>query len=42
MPIANHVLGIAVKMLGFDRRIVTSEDGKELLCRVWGKLKRRV
>lgn len=42
LPVANDVLGIAVKMLGFDRMMVKCEDGKERLCRVRGKLKRRV
>ena len=42
LPAANDVLGIAVRMLGFDRMIVKCEDGKERLCRVRGKLKRRV
>jgi translation initiation factor 1A len=42
LPVANDVLGTAVKMLGFDRMMVKCEDGKERLCRVRGKLKRRV
>jgi translation initiation factor 1A len=42
LPVANDVLGIAVRMLGFDRMIVKCQDGKERLCRVRGKLKRRV
>jgi translation initiation factor 1A len=41
-PSKNDVLGIAVKMLGFDRILVKCQDGKERLCRVRGKLKRRV
>jgi translation initiation factor 1A len=42
LPVANDVLGIAVRMLGFDRMMVKCQDGKERLCRVRGKLKRRV
>ena len=41
-PSKNDVLGMAVKMLGFDRILVKCQDGKERLCRVRGKLKRRV
>jgi len=41
-PTQNDVLGIAVKMLGFDRIMVKCQDGKERLCRVRGKMKRRV
>jgi translation initiation factor 1A len=41
-PSTNDVLGMAVKMLGFDRIMVRCQDGKERLCRVRGKLKRRV
>jgi len=41
-PSKNDVLGVAVKMLGFDRILVKCQDGKERLCRVRGKLKRRV
>ena len=39
---ASDVLGTAVRMLGFDRILVRCQDGKERLCRVRGKLKRRV
>jgi translation initiation factor 1A len=42
MPATGDVLGIAVKMLGADRIMVKCQDGKERLCRVRGKLKRRV
>jgi len=42
LPVANDVLGIAVKMLGFDRIMVNCQDGHERLCRIRGKLKRRV
>jgi len=42
LPSANDVLGMAVRMLGFDRLVVKCQDGKERLCRVRGKLKRRM
>jgi len=42
LPSANDVLGTAVKMLGAERIMVKCQDGKERLCRVRGKLKRRV
>lgn len=42
LPTANDVLGIAIKMLGADRIMVKCQDGKDRLCRVRGKLKRRV
>jgi len=42
LPVANDVLGIAVTMMGFDRILVKCQDGHERLCRIRGKLKRRV
>jgi translation initiation factor 1A len=42
LPSENDVLGTAVKMLGSERIMVKCQDGKERLCRVRGKLKRRV
>jgi translation initiation factor 1A len=42
LPSKNDVLGVAVKMLGADRILVKCQDGKERLCRIRGKLKRRV
>ena len=42
LPTSNDVLGVAVKMLGAERITVRCQDGKERLCRVRGKLKRRV
>jgi translation initiation factor 1A len=42
VPAANDVLGIAVKLLGFDRIMVKCQDGHERLCRIRGKMKRRV
>jgi translation initiation factor 1A len=42
LPVANDVLGVAVKLLGFDRVLVKCQDGNERLCRIRGKMKRRV
>jgi translation initiation factor 1A len=42
LPTANDVLGIAVKLLGYDRIMVKCQDGRERLCRIRGKMKRRV
>ena len=41
LPVANDVLGIAEKMLGYDRILVKCQDGHERLCRIRGKMKRR-
>lgn len=41
-PSANDVLGVATKLLGFDRIMVRCQDGHERLCRIRGKMKRRV
>ena len=42
LPGGTDVLGIAVKMLGFDRVLVKCQDGHERVCRIRGKMKRRV
>ena len=42
VPSANDVLGVAIKLLGYDRILVKCQDGKERLCRIRGKMKRRV
>jgi translation initiation factor 1A len=42
VPSGNDVLGVAIKLLGFDRIMVKCQDGHERLCRIRGKLKRRV
>lgn len=42
LPSANDVLGVAVRLLGFDRVLVKCQDGRERLCRIRGKMKRRV
>ncbi len=41
-PSAGDVLGVVVKLLGFDRILVKCQDGYERLCRIRGKMKRRV
>jgi translation initiation factor 1A len=41
-PGEGEILGIATKMLGYDRIMVKCQDGKERLCRIRGKMKRRV
>ena len=42
LPVDNDVLGVAVKLLGFDRFLIKCQDGHERLCRIRGGLKRRV
>lgn len=42
LPAGNDVLGIALKLLGFDRVLVKCQDGYERICRIRGKMKRRV
>ncbi len=42
VPTKNDVLGVVVKLLGFDRVMVKCQDGYERLCRIRGKMKRRV
>jgi translation initiation factor 1A len=42
LPQADEVLGIVDKMLGYDRLSVRCFDGHTRLCRVKGKMKRRV
>ena len=41
LPVASDVLGVAKKMLGFDRVLVSCQQGHERLCRIRGKMKRR-
>lgn len=41
-PGKEEVLGVVVKLLGFDRIMVKCQDGAERLCRIRGKMKRRV
>jgi len=42
LPVANDVLDIATQLLGFDRVLMKCQDGHECLCRLRGKMKRRV
>ncbi len=42
IPSPGDVLGIATKLLGYDRVMVKCQDGHERLCRIRGKMKRRV
>jgi translation initiation factor 1A len=42
LPSGSDVLGVATKLLGFDRVMVKCQDGNERLCRIRGKMKRRV
>ncbi len=42
MPSGSDVLGVATKLLGYDRIMVKCQDGNERLCRIRGKMKRRV
>ena len=42
LPGEGQVLGVAVKMLGLDRIMINCDDNKQRLCRIIGKLKRRV
>jgi len=42
LPATSDVLGIAVKLLGYDRVLVRCQDGHERICRIRGKMKRRV
>ncbi len=42
LPVANDVLCVVIKLLGFDRVLVKCQDGHERLCRIRGKMKRRV
>ena len=42
LPASGDIFGVAIKMLGADRIMVKCQDGKDRLCRIRGKLKRRV
>ncbi|MGQ9719737.1 MAG: translation initiation factor eIF-1A [Candidatus Jordarchaeum sp.] len=41
-PREGEILGVVVKMMGFDRLQVKCTDGKTRLCRIRGKMKKRV
>ena len=42
VPAGNDILGIAKKMMGFDRILVSCQGGHERLARIRGKMKRRM
>jgi translation initiation factor 1A len=42
LPAPDQVLGIVTQMLGYDRLMVKCNDGHERVCRIRGKMKRRV
>ncbi|MEM3507656.1 MAG: translation initiation factor eIF-1A [Candidatus Bathyarchaeia archaeon] len=42
LPSPGQVLGIVTQMLGYDRLMVKCNDGNERICRIRGKMKRRV
>lgn len=42
LPGEGQVLGVVLQMLGYDRLRVKCIDGHERLCRIRGKMKRRV
>jgi len=42
LPAEDEVLGIIIQMLGYDRVKVKCADGKVRLCRIPGKMKKRV
>ncbi|MBS7658806.1 MAG: translation initiation factor eIF-1A [Candidatus Bathyarchaeia archaeon] len=42
MPTENQLFGVVTQMLGYDRLLVKCADGHERVCRIRGKMKRRV
>ncbi len=42
LPATTDVFGVATKLLGNDRVLVKCQDGYERVCRIRGKMKRRV
>jgi len=42
LPGEGQVLGVVLQMLGYDRLRVKCIDGHERLCRIRGKMKRKV
>ncbi len=42
LPGLGEVLGIVVRLLGYDRILVKCTDGHTRTCRIRGKMKRRV
>ena len=41
-PQENEVLGVSERLLGYDRILVRCQDGATRLCRIRGKMKRKV
>jgi translation initiation factor 1A len=42
LPEVGQLLGIVTQMFGYDRLMVKCSDGTERVCRIRGKMKRRV
>jgi len=42
MPDEGQLLGVVTQMLGYDRLMVRCGDGHDRVCRIRGKMKRRV
>jgi len=42
LPRKGEVLGIVISMMGASRLLVDCIDGKERMCRIPGKIKRRI
>ncbi len=42
VPREDEVLGISERLLGYDRVMVKCQDGATRLCRIRGKMKRKV
>ncbi|HID91127.1 TPA: translation initiation factor eIF-1A [Candidatus Bathyarchaeota archaeon] len=42
LPGPGDVIGVALQLLGYDRVLVKCDDGHVRLCRIRGKLKRKV
>jgi len=42
LPSKYDIIGVIVKAMGNDRMLVKCQDGNERLCRIRGRMKRRV
>lgn len=42
LPGEGQLLGVVTQMLGYDRLMVKCTDGRERVCRIRGKMKRKV
>jgi translation initiation factor 1A len=42
IPKKGEILGLVIGMMGASRLLVACTDGKERLCRIPGKIKRRI